>query len=69
MARIKEIMFKIDRKISDGDYGSVGLTVGEIVSLDAHDDPEEIREEMKERISKEYRRELKNLRAHLGKKG
>jgi hypothetical protein len=38
MAKIKEISLTLKRTISDGDYGSIGFSVGEVVSLEEDDD-------------------------------
>lgn len=52
MAKIKELSITFERKISDGNFGSLGYSVTETVSLDRDDDPKEEYAKLKSRVGK-----------------
>lgn len=52
MARVKEISVMLERKASDGNFGSLGYSVTETVSLERDDDPKEEYLELKRRVAR-----------------
>ena len=67
MAKTKEIHFHVSRKLGDGDYGSMEVSVGEVASAEPGETFNEAFNEVKERVKKKFNREMRDLLAHLEK--
>ncbi len=62
MAKTKEVSFHIGRKISDGDFGSFDIHIGEVATLEPGESFEDAMDEVRERVQGEYSREVKSIR-------
>ena len=48
--RIKEVTFGVERKVSDGDFGSLGYNIQMVASLEEDDDEDDCYEDLKKQV-------------------
>lgn len=65
--KIKSVTMTIDRKITDGDYGSYGASVTLEAEVEKDDDPKEVRQKLRVMALKEVDATIKAAQEKLPK--
>ena len=68
MAKVKEISVNYSRTVNIGNFESLRIEIGEIVTLDAKDDAETVRAEAFARVKREVSVHVRAIKEKAGSK-